>query len=360
MAPPLDRRLRALLGEMHAAGVVTAAVAVVADAADEVARAAVGLPGGLAERPLEAIFDLGSLTKPFMAHLAIAEDWMDGLPLGFPLADAFPARGLPVHPRLAPRTVEDLLCHRAGFVPWYPFYATCSSTEEVLARLLAGEGPEGTPLLGAAAGTYSDLGYLLWGFLFRDFQPSRIDAALQDQVLIHLDLTTVTAPPGPGEDVVPCRLDNGKEVELAAELGIEVEPRHPRLRGRPQDGNARFLHGLLGEVPGHAGLFAPASALVRFGREWLDPRPGPGEEHRQRAFAVEGSWALGWKRRTPDGAAAPLSGSAFGHYGFPGGSLWIDPEAERVWVLLAYKAHSAVDLTPWRRRFHGLGEGGAP
>jgi len=324
---------------MRAAGDVSAAVAVVSKPEEEIAAASVGLPPG---GKSQARFDLGSLTKPFMATLAISEAWTEGLPLDFPLGDGFPD----IHPDLASKTVEDLLRHRAGFRPWFPFYATCSSREDVRDRLVSGE-----ELLGAEPGTYSDLGYLLWGFLFADFsRPSTIEARLSDAVLIHLETHTTGGPPGAQNDVVPCRLDNGREVELAAELGIEIERRNLVLKGKPQDGNARFLGG----VPGHAGLFGTAEDLVRLGAEWLDPRLASVTEAKAAALAGDGPYALGWQRRDADGGAAPLSESAFGHHGFPGGSLWIDPESGLIRVLLAHKTRSDVDLTPWRRRFHGL------
>lgn len=335
----MRREIKTLLKEMRAAGDVSAAVAVVSRPDEEIAAASVGLPPGAKTR---ARFDFGSLTKPFMATLAISEAWTEGLPLDFPLGDGFPD----IHPDLANKTVEDLLRHRAGFRPWFPFYATCSSGEEVRDRLVSGEG-----LLGAEPGTYSDLDYLLWGFLFDDFHPSGLEGALSDQVLSWLELATVTGPPGQHEDVVPCQLDNGKEIELAAGLGIEVKRENLVLKGKPQDGNARFLGG----VPGHAGLFGTAEDLVRLGAEWLDPRLSSLAEAKAVALAGDGPYVLGWQRRDEEGGAGPLSDSSFGHYGFPGGSLWIDPESGLIWVLLAHKTRSDVDLTPWRRRFHGLG-----
>lgn len=337
----MRREIKTLLKEMRAAGDVSAAVAVVSKPDEEIAAASVGLPPGA---KTQARFDLGSLTKPFMATLAISEAAIEGMPLDFPLGDGFPQ----IHSDLADNTVEDLLRHRAGFRPWFPLYATCSSREEARDRLVSAEG-----LLGAEPGTYSDLDYLLWGFLFDDFHPSGLEGALSDQVLGLLDLATVTGPPSNEKDVVPCRLDNGREVELAAELGIEIERQNLVLKGKAQDGNARFLGG----VPGHAGLFGTAKDLVRLGAEWLDPRLASVTEAKAAALAGDGPYALGWQRWDADGGAAPLSESAFGHHGFPGGSLWIDPESGLIRVLLAHKTRSDVDLTPWRRRFHGLTPG---
>lgn len=334
----MRREIKTLLKEMHKAGDVSAAVAVVARPDEEIAAASVGLPPG---GKTKARFDLGSLTKPFMATLAITEAGIDGMPLEFPLGEGIPG----IHPDLAGKTVEDLLRHRAGFRPWFPFYATCKTREEIRDRLVSGEG-----LLGAEPGTYSDLDYLLWGFLFEEEHPSGIEGAFADQVAMWLDLETVSGPPGDRDGVVPCRLDNGREVELASELDIEIERQSLVLKGKAQDGNARALGG----IPGHAGLFGTAEDLVRLGEEWLSPRLASLTEHRETALAGNGPYALGWQRWEDDGGASPLSKSSYGHYGFPGGSLWLDPESGLIWVLLAHKTRSDVDLTPWRRRFHGL------
>ena len=51
---------------------------------------------------------------------------------------------------------------------------------------------------------------------------------------------------------------------------------------------------------------------------------------------------------------ASLGASSYGHTGFTGGSLWIDPEAGRILILLAHRTSVEVDLAPWRRRFHRL------
>jgi CubicO group peptidase (beta-lactamase class C family) len=75
----------------------------------------------------------------------------------------------------------------------------------------------------------------------------------------------------------------------------------------------------------------------------------------RRALAGGGPTALGWWRRHVRGSAGPnLPKSAFGHTGFAGGSLWLDPEAGRVLVLLAHRASAAVPMNRWRRRFHAL------
>jgi CubicO group peptidase (beta-lactamase class C family) len=153
-------------------------------------------------------------------------------------------------------------------------------------------------------------------------------------------------------------MDTAKEVLLASRLGLAVPTFPPPPRGVPQDGNARFLVELAGgrgRMAGHAGLFGRARDLWALGAEWLSP----GRLLKPLAVAAAlgggGTFAQGWWRRTARGSAGrALSRASFGHTGFAGGSLWIDPEAGRIFVLLASRADPACDMNRQRRRFHTL------
>lgn len=398
-------------------GVVSAAVAIVADAGRELAGAAAGerVPGGGVPVEPADLFDAASLTKPFLATLALRLDASDLLPLDTPIGALLPE----ARPPLAQRSLEDLLRHRAGLAPWYPLWtrlrpggceapprrpaddlAARRSAQPALSperspRVERGRGweresgshrrragdrvhgasgdvhepEEGTDRLlgwlaleaplGAAPGTYSDLGYLLWAALAARSTGRPLDQLLQRQVLAPLGLgaAEVQSAPATGARVVACALDAGQERELAAGLGIAVEDEVPSggdglWRGVPQDRNARFLGGLAG----HAGLFVAAGALLALGREWLAPGRLLEPAAVARALAgPRGPLALGWARRSREGSSGlALSAHSFGHSGFSGGSLWIDPERERVLVLLAHRMSTAIDFNPHRRAFHRL------
>lgn len=397
------------------AGLATAAVGLVAEARGELALAAAGVrtPGASEAVELDDLFDAASLTKPFLATLALRLDSSGLLPLDLPIGELLAE----ARPELARRPLEDLLRHRSGLAPWYPLWAALPAAgangngrrapEEVAARRSAqpARTPERSPRaerargwerasgshrrrplerghatghpssqegvagrlvewlareapLGAAPGTYSDLGYLLWSALAARAAGHPLEALLRRQVLAPLGLgaADVVGAPAAGERVVACVLDDARERELAAGLGFDFEADATSggtsWRGLPQDRNARFLGGL----PGHAGLFVTAGALATLGREWL--APGELLERRavRRALAgPRGPFALGWARRSRDGSSGlALSPAAFGHAGFTGGSLWVDSERGRVAVLLAHRVSTAADFNPHRRAFHRL------
>jgi CubicO group peptidase (beta-lactamase class C family) len=333
--------LQDLLAEMVASGAVTAAVAVVeAEGRPPVAAAA-------GETTADSWFDLGSLTKLHTVTLALALDRQGILPLGTPVGALFPPAPAP----LSDRTLEDLLRHRAGFRPWYPLYAAAREAgndgfddglgDEVLARLLAED------LLGAPADTYSDLDFLLYGFAVERVTGLGLGEVLRDQVLAPLGLDRTGPSPGALPAVCPCRLDNGREVELAAALGVALEPLPAPPPGIVQDGNGRFLGGLAA----HAGLFAPAADLLALAREWLAPERllTPGQV--AAALTGGGRFGLGWVARpAPGELGSALPPGSFGHTGFPGGMVWVVPAQHRVLVLLTHKASPSVDLGPYRRR----------
>jgi CubicO group peptidase (beta-lactamase class C family) len=324
-------------------GEVTAAFAVVATAERTLWSAGAGVVG---EPPPSAtsLFDAASLTKPWIATLALALDAAGLLALKTRLGEVWPDCAEP----LARRPLGDLLRHRAGLAPWTPLYRRCRSRAAVERLLVSGA------LVGGRSG-YSDLDYVLWGLAAERALETDLATLLRRRVLAPLGVRRAGASPGDRADVVRCHCDNAVEVELAAAQGIRVRRRGGPPRGVPQDGNARFLGGLCG----HAGLFVDAESLLVLGREWLAALGGDGRvlqaERVRGALAGTGEYGLGWARRRARGSAGPaLSPGAFGHVGFTGTSLWIDPERGALFVLLAHRRRAAGKLNAARRRYHGM------
>ncbi len=295
---------------------------------------------------LDSQFDLASLTKPIVATLALRLDRCGALSSRARIGDLV----VDVHPDLARVQVGTLLRHRAGLAAWTPLMVRCRTPSEVLALLLSGgRSQEGVALLGTRPGTYSDLGYILWGLLAE----RALDGSLADLVAEHvtrpLGMSSTGPSPGVGDHVVACRLDNGAEVRLAAAQGHRLETETVWRRGMVQDGNARFMGGL----GGHAGLFGSARDLLKLAEAWREPESFLGQDRARRALAGRGPFALGWARRRVRGSAGPaLSAAALGHVGFTGGSVWMDPSTGRTLILLAHRRHSSSDVNRQRRRFH--------
>lgn len=342
LAAPPSEVLERLLDERVATGEVSAAVAVTGSARRIAAWAAAGVTRARGGRPLRSDdrFDLASLTKPFAATLGVALDRSGRLPLATRVGELW---GSGVAPRLADRSLGSLLRHRSGLRAWAPLYRKFRSREQAIAYLTRSEA------LSSRHERYSDLGFLLWGLSVERALGEDYGSLLDRLVLEPLKLESVGPPAVPSASTVECPLGNEREVELALGLGVRIARKGGPSVGEIQDGNARFLGG----PHAHAGLFGSALDLFGLASEWLTP--GRVLSRHAVTGALEGGrrFGLGWARRTLRGSGGPaLSAAAFGHVGFTGGSVWIDPENDRIMVLLAHRVSASVNLTSWRRRFH--------
>jgi serine-type D-Ala-D-Ala carboxypeptidase len=330
------------LDELVGHGVVSAAVALVATREEIEIEEAVGeAPVGTATR-----FDFASVTKPVVATLALVLDADGSLPLATRIGDVWPE----AHARLAPRSLADLLRNRSGVAAWTPLYHRCRTLDEATELIVRG-GRDGD-LVGARAGTYSDLGFLLYGRAAERRLRRPLMELLRERVLAPLGMGGVEGTPGERQDLAVSYMGTGQEVRLAAKQGLAIPDLGAPPLGRPQDGNARFLN-KIGETSGHAGLFGGARDLWRLGAEWLAPGRLLKPEGVAAALATGSRFALGWWRRSLRGSAGrALSPSAFGFTGFAGNSFWIDPGQGRIFVLLGSRIDPFMDINRWRRRFH--------
>ncbi|HYH46445.1 MAG TPA: serine hydrolase domain-containing protein [Thermoanaerobaculia bacterium] len=342
-------RLQAYLDETISAGLFSAVTALIATP-DEIlwegsaGQARPGLPATPSTR-----YDFGSITKPFAATLALLLDRAGELPLATRVGQIFPETA----PALRRRSLSSLLRHRSGVAAWASLYTRCFSLPDVFSLLLGGTLPPASP------GTYSDLSYLIWSLAAERRLGIPFGTLLRDRVLLPLGLSRVEPNPGDQPDIAESFMGTGKEVELAAAQGFAIPDLGPAPPGLANDGNARFLRTLGLEPAGHAGLFGTARDLLALGAEWL--RPGlllqPADV--DRALAGGGPFALGWWRRRnrQGGGGAALPAGSFGHTGFPGGNLWVDPtpgNRGRILVLLGHRIDPFGPVNSWRRRFHTL------
>jgi CubicO group peptidase (beta-lactamase class C family) len=207
---------------------------------------------------------------------------------------------------------------------------------------------------------YSDLGFILLGFLVADRAGASL-ATLFDRIAVRLpalsgsegkpDLLTFDPPPDVRRTAAPTR----------------PEPEDPR-RGRMLVGEVHDDYAAaLGGVACHAGLFGTASAVGAFARAVLRASRGDADapapfapalvaEFTRRGSVLGSSRALGWDTMLPTSSCGTrMSRDAFGHVGFTGTSLWIDPARDRYFVLLTNRAWgdgTLDDMRAARRAFH--------
>ena len=268
---------------------------------------------------LDTVFDLASLTK-VLATTTVAMAAVDARRLA---VDDLVSRWLPEW-RGQDRqivTVADLLAHVSGLTAHLPFFrdhrgraefehAICTLPLEYPPRLQS---------------IYSDLGFILLGFLLADASGTPLDTQFDQLVTDHEW----------GE--VGFRPDFKTRDRIAP---TEVDPWRGRLLvGEVDDENTWALSG----VAGHAGLFGTACAVGRFAQTILQQARGATplaqpETFRRfitRTTVPKSSRALGWDTMLPTSSCGTrMLASAIGHTGFTGTSLWIDTERDLYVVLL--------------------------
>jgi CubicO group peptidase (beta-lactamase class C family) len=272
-----------------------------------------------------------------MATLALVLDHLGTMELGEQVKGVFPGAAS----ELAVVSLASLLRHCGGLQPWAPLALLCQSLAEVDEYLTGGN------CLGAEPGTYGDLGYILWSRCAEKHTGLSL-RQLVHKYLVAGGLKVMASGDFPPREANRCRVDGRREAELARDQGFYLKSCPAPMRGEVQDGNARFLGGLAG----HAGLFASAADLWRLGALWLSPQGLLTRTTVENALGGEGKHALGWWRGPFDASASGvLSDESFGHPGFTGSCLWVDPRRELVLVLAAHRTSVEVDMTPWRRRY---------
>jgi len=220
-------------------------------------------------------------------------------------------------------TARMLLAHTSGLAAHEKLYLTAHTPEELLNALYASPLQSGP----GERSVYSDLGFILLGVLLQRIAEEPLDAFCQREIFGPLGMSSTTFCPGPHiRPLIPPTAD-------------ERVPRGFRgriIQGEVQDENAYVLGG----VAGHAGLFSTAEDLSRFVRCLLQ---GGSPILRAETIALftrrdessHGSHALGWDTPSPPSQSGKYFGPlSFGHLGYTGTSLWIDPVRQLSVVLL--------------------------
>lgn len=320
--------VRAVLTRALADGAFPGAVAVVGNRAGITASFGVGrLDAADATRPTRStIYDLASLTK-IVATTSLMLQLVDQgrVELDAPVVRYLPAwRG----PRTADITIRQLLTHSSGLAAWRAFYKEATDRADARAQLML-VGPDAPP---GTRYVYSDMNFMLLGMVAEQVTGMPLDSAFQVMVVRPLRLADTRFRP-----------DSSLRPRIAP---TEFDPwRQRQARGEVHDENAFRFDG----VSGHAGLFSTADDLARFARLWLNGGQLDGtrlaatrtiDQFTQAQDTLVSRRALGWETPTGTNSAGHrLSARAFGHTGFTGTSLWIDPAQDLFVVLLTNRVN---------------------
>ncbi len=286
--------------------------------------------------PDSTIWDLASLTK-VVATTGTAAVLVDQRKLSL---DAPVARYLPRFTGNGKErvTVRMLLDHTSGLPAWIDMARLTRSRAEAIDLLYA------TPLKRTPGGSavYSDLNAILLGFVIESVAGVSLDAAARNLVYEPLEMrsTGYLPPRGWGARIAPTGQWRG----------------HP-VSGEVNDQNSKRLGG----VAGHAGVFASASDVARYAQWWL--RRGTTITGRTLLTAATvdtfiaaqrnaGPRLLGWESRAtteydPSPYGTLPSGAAYGHTGWTGTMLWIDPGRDLFVVFLTNRAFGPKVAKPF-------------
>jgi len=280
--------------------------------------------------PEHTIYDLASLTKVVGTTTALMILYDEGkIHLDDPVSQYIPEFSGGAKDRV---TLRMLLEHRSGLPAGRDLWRIAHSPAEARAAVIS------TPLVCEPnqCYEYSDLGADMLGFVVEAVSGQRLDEFLSERVFQPLQMNDTFFRPA---DSLKTRI---APTEVAP-------PRGYPLQGEVHDENAFALGG----VAGHAGLFSSAEDLAVFAQMMLNG----GEYDGTRIVAdstvalftkrAAGTRALGWDTCGGSGSCGKYLGEdAYGHTGFTGTSLWIDPERDMFVVLLTNRVHEARAKRP--------------
>lgn len=294
------------------------------------------------------IYDLASLTKPLATVTAMAllvqrgqcrlDDRVDAVLYELQGAAAGPA------------TLRQLLTHSSGLPGWRGFYerlsrnASLPSSPE--ARAEAGRqvlhliAKEGLIYGRGERSLYSDLGFMLLGQIVERLSGAPLDRFVCEQIVQPVNALPLCFLP----------TDSEGESRKNSMIGLIAPTERDSWRGRLLCGEVHDENAAaLGGVAGHAGLFGTAEAVLALTGAWLaayqrQPSildPEVVLDFLKRPLNIPGSsWATGWDTpSSPSSSGRYFSPESFGHLGYTGTSVWIDPACELEVVLLSNRVH---------------------
>ncbi len=324
------------------------------------------------EARIDTIYDLASLTKVLVTGLLCAKlIETKELELGRTLDYYLPEFNTPESFKESKWdvSINELLSHVSFFPAWKPFYLFVKNRAEVLMEIVR------TPLnLEQPNVTYSDLNFLILTFLVEKIYGRRIDEIAKEEIFQPLKLkdTFYNPPKELQKRIAASEKGNEFEKQTCIEQGFYPPAdaggtdffRDYQIWGEVHDGNCWFMNG----VSGHAGLFSTAEETFKIAQQFLANQTTLLEPETCELFRTNFTLGLNEARsiafqlaETKDSTASnALAKDSFGHLGFTGTSLWIEPDTERIFILLTNRTHAHalpfVNINSVRRRFHELAQ----
>ena len=247
-------------------------------------------------------------------------------------------------------TIRHLLTHSSGLKPFIEFFKfdPLLSKNEIVSQIIQSD----LDFIPGEKYQYSDLGMIILKEIIEIVSNRNLDKLAHSWLYLPLGMSsTLFNPP----------------VEMVSEIvptEIDTVYRKRLLQGEVHDENAH----LLGGVSGHAGLFSTASDIGKYAQMMLDDglwKGGPIFKNEQIAkftelhhLPIDSERTLGWdtpSQNRKSSAGDFFSTSTYGHLGYTGTSLWIDPENEIIVVLLTNRVHPSRErggIYGIRREFH--------
>jgi len=226
-------------------------------------------------------------------------------------------------------TIKNLLLHNSGLPAWKKFYNKNLDADSIIKNIYSTkpEYPAGTKTV------YSDLGIIVLGKLIETVTEKKLDQFCNEKIFIPLKMnnTYYNPPDSVKYNIPPTEIDKHWRKKL--------------VQGEVHDETSL----LLGGVAGHAGLFSTAEDLSKLCRLMLNEGKYNGQQFIKpetvklftRKYSPKSTRALGWdtKSATRSSAGNKFSKTSFGHTGFTGTSIWIDPERKLFVVFLTNRIY---------------------
>jgi beta-N-acetylhexosaminidase len=279
----------------------------------------------------DTIYDAASLTKPVVTSTLVAMQAEAGrIGLDLPVARYIPEWNDGPNPDWRKTvTVRNLLTHTSGLPAHKDYFLTLHSKREFIAAICK-ESLEYEP---GSKTIYSDLGFILLGEILERAAGKTVDQLAQEEIFAPLQMAGTTF--NPSKNIWPRIAPTENDATFRKRL----------LQGEVHDENAFAMGG----VAGHAGMFTTAPDLAAFCQMMLNG--GVYGHHRMLTRATISLFTtpqtvagnartLGWMSPTPNSSSGRyFSPRSFGHLGYTGTSIWIDPDRKIFVILLTNRVN---------------------